>query len=155
MRAPLLLALAFFALAGCHDQRQQLGQAMSGKPPVIAGSLEGEWQIEDLNGGGPVARGRLMFDPGDQGTSRLSGTAGCNRFNGSWKQDGATLKLGPFAATRMACPPPVMDVEQRVLALLEAVNIITYTAEGTAILATPDGRKLQLARTKTIKLKKS
>jgi heat shock protein HslJ len=146
MRAAILLPLALLALSGCRDQRQQLGQALSGKPPVIAGSLEGEWQIKDLNGGGPVARSSLMFDPGDQGTSRLSGTAGCNRFNGSWKQDGAALKLGPFAATRMACPPPAMEVEQRVLALLEAVTSVTYTAAGAAILTTPDGRKLRLAR---------
>lgn len=146
MRAALLLSLALLALSGCRDQRQQLGQALSGKPPVIAGSLEGEWQIEDLNGGGPVARGSLMFDPGDQGTSRLSGMAGCNRFTGSWKQDGATLKLGPFASTMMACPPPAMEIERRVLALLEAVNGVTYTADGAAILATQDGRKLKLMR---------
>lgn len=146
MRAALLLLFALLALAGCRDQRQQLGQALSGKPPVIAGSLEGEWQIEDLNGGGPVAQSRLMFDPGDQGTSRLSGTAGCNRFSGNWKQDGATLQLGPMAATRMACPPPAMEIEQRVLALLEAANSVTYTADVAAILATPDGRKLTLRK---------
>jgi heat shock protein HslJ len=113
---------------------------------VIAGSLEGEWQIADLNGGGPVARSSLMFDPGDQGTSRLSGTAGCNRFNGNWKQAGTTLQLGPMAATRMACPPPAMDTEQRVLALLEAATSVTYTADGAAILAAPDGRKLTLRK---------
>ncbi len=143
MRAALLLPFALIALAGCRDQRQQLGQALSGKPPVIAGSLEGEWQIADLNGGGPVVQSRLMFDPGDQGTSRLSGTAGCNRFTGNWKQDGTTLKLGPMAATRMACPPPAMEIEQRVL---EAANSVTYTADGAAILATPDGRKLTLRK---------
>ena len=146
MRPALLLPLALLALAGCRDQRQQLGQALSGKPPVIAGSLEGEWQIVNLNGGGPVARSSLMFDPGDQGTSRLSGTAGCNRFNGNWKQAGATLQLGPMAATRMACPPPAMDTEQRVLALLEAATSVTYTADGAAILAAPDGRKLTLRK---------
>ena len=94
MRAALLLLFALLALAGCRDQRQQLGQALSGKPPVIAGSPEGEWQIEDLNGGGPVAQSRLMFDPGDQGTSRLSGTAGCNRFSGNWKQDASRFHGG-------------------------------------------------------------
>jgi heat shock protein HslJ len=146
MRLALLPPLAVLALAGCRDQRQQLGQALSGKPPVIAGSLEGEWQIADMNGGGPVAQSRLMFDPGDQGTSRLSGTAGCNRFNGNWKQDGATLQLGPMAATRMACPPPAMEIEQRVLALLEAANSVTYTADGAAILASTDGRKLTLRK---------
>ena len=146
MRSALLIPFAFLALAGCREQRQQLGQALSGKPPVIAGSLAGEWQMADLNGGGPVAGGRLRFDGGDQGTSQVSGSAGCNRFAGSWKQDGTTLKLGPFAATRMACPPPAMDVERRVLALLGAATSVTYTADGAAILATQDGRKLQLRR---------
>lgn len=146
MRSLALLALLLLALAGCREQRQQLGQALSGKPPVISGSLEGEWQIADLNGGGGVAGGRLLFDPGDQGTSRVSGTAGCNRFNGNWKQDGSTLKLGPFAATKMACPPPLMAVEARVLALLEAAASVTYTGDGSAILATADGRKLTLMR---------
>ena len=115
--------------------------------PVIAGNLEGEWQLADLNGGGAVAGGSLRFDGGDHSTSRVSGTAGCNRFNGGWKQDGGRLKLGPFTATKMACPPPVMDVERRVLALLEAVNAVTYTADGEAQLAVPDGRKLRLRRT--------
>lgn len=143
------LCLALLVLAGCQDQRRQLGQALSGKPPVIAGSLEGAWQIADLNGGGPVARGELRFEGGDQGTSRVSGSAGCNRITGSWKQDGATLKLGPFASTMMACPPPAMAVERRVLALLAAVNSVTYTADGAAILATADGRKLKLTRPPT------
>lgn len=145
MRIVFILPL-LLALSACQDQRRQLGQAMSGKPPVIAGSLEGEWQIADLNGGGPVARSSLTFDPGDHNTSRLSGTAGCNRFTGGWKQDGATLKLGPIASTMMACPPPAMDIERRVFAVLEAVSSVTYTTDGKAILSTPDGRKLTLTR---------
>jgi heat shock protein HslJ len=144
--ARLILLAALVLLPGCKAQRDQLGQAMSGKPPVIAGSLEGQWQIADLNGGGAVAGSELLFDPGDQNTSRLSGTAGCNRITGGWKQDGATLKLGPFASTMMACPEPAMEVERRVVALLEAVTSVTYTADGAAILATADGRKLQLTR---------
>ncbi|WP_372916524.1 META domain-containing protein [Sandarakinorhabdus sp.] len=141
----LLLPLALLALAGCREQRQQLGQALSGQPPVIAGNLEGEWQLADLNGGGAVAGGSLRFGvAGSDGS--VGGTAGCNRFNGGWKQDGGNLKLGPFTATKMACPPPVMDVERRVLALLEAVNSVTYTADGGAFLAARDGRKLRLRR---------
>jgi heat shock protein HslJ len=46
----------------------------------------------------------------------------------------------------MACPPPAMEIEQRVLALLEAANSVTYTADGAAILVTPDGRKLTLRK---------
>lgn len=141
--ASLLLAL----LPGCRDQREQLGQAMSGKPPVIAGSLEGEWVLADLNGGGaPAAAITLMFDPGDHGTSRVAGNSGCNRFTGGWKQDGRTITLGKFASTMMACPPPIMEVERRFLTALEAVNTVTYTEAGEAILSAPDGRKLLLQR---------
>jgi heat shock protein HslJ len=144
MRYALLLAFALLTLAGCREQRQQLGQALSGKPPVIAGSLEGEWRFADLNGGGAVPGGMLLFDGGDHG--QVSGTAGCNRFNGRWGQADGRLKLGPFAATRMACPPPVMEVEGRVLAVLEAATSVGYTEAGDAILATPDGRRLTLTR---------
>lgn len=142
---PALVALSL--LPGCRDQRQQLGQALSGKPPVIAGSLEGEWVLADMNGGGkPAANIMLLFDPGDHNTSRVSGSSGCNRFSGGWQQNGATLKLGQFASTMMACPPPAMEIEQRFLATLGAVNNVTYTAAGEAILAAPDGRKLLLRR---------
>jgi heat shock protein HslJ len=142
---PGLVAMAM--LPGCRAQRQQLGQAMSGKPPVIAGSLEGQWVLADLNGGGtPAAAITLLFDPGDHNTSRVSGSSGCNRFTGGWQQDGATLKLGKFASTMMACPPAVMEVERRFLATLETVTGVTYTTAGEAILSAPDGRKLLLRR---------
>jgi heat shock protein HslJ len=142
---PALLALAL--LPGCREQRAQLGQAISGKPPVIAGTLEGNWVLADLNGGGkPAADITLLFDPGDQGTSRVGGGSGCNRFSGPWKQEGATVKLGPFAGTMMACPPAIMEIERRFLTTLGAVTSVTYTAAGEAILATPDGRKLLLRR---------
>jgi heat shock protein HslJ len=142
---PALVLLAL--LPGCREQRQQLGQALSGKPPVIAGSLEGSWVLADLNGGGaPAAEVTLMFDPGDQGTSRVAGKSGCNRFTGGWKQDGQSVTFGPLASTMMACPPPIMEVEQRFLKTLEAVSTVTYTEGGEAILSAPDGRKLRLRR---------
>jgi heat shock protein HslJ len=142
---PILLALAL--LPGCREQRQQLGQALSGKPPVIAGTLEGQWELADLNGGGkPAAEITLLFDPGDQNGGRVSGRSGCNRFTGSWQQDGATIRLGPLAGTKMACTPVLMEIEQRFLAALGAVTRVTYTEAGEAILAAPDGRKLLLRR---------
>lgn len=145
MRGILLPVLLL--LAGCQEQRRQLGQAMSGKPPVIAGSLEGAWQLADLNGGGaPPAAITLNFDGGDQGTSIVAGSSGCNRFSGAWRQDGRTLKLGPFAGTRMACAPAEMAVEQRFLVVLGDVTGVEFTTSGEAVLATPDGRRLRLRR---------
>jgi len=43
------------------------------------------------------------------GQGRVSGSDGCNRFNGPYVSRGTSLKVGPpLAATQMACPPPVM-----------------------------------------------
>jgi len=54
-----------------------------------------------LNGNAAVS---LQFDQG-----RVSGSDGCNRFNGPYVSRGTSLKVGPpLAATQMACPPPVL-----------------------------------------------
>ncbi len=146
MIRPALALAALALIAGCKDQRQQLGQALSGKPPVIAGTLEGAWLVADLNGGGAPAGVTIQFEAGDQNTSRVTGNSGCNRFVGSWRQNGAALNLGPLASTRMACPAPIMETEQRLLAVLASVNSVTYRPSGEATLATADGRKLTLRR---------
>ena len=142
-RAPLI-ALALIALSGCREQRQQLGQALSGQPPVIAGTLVGDWQVADLNGGGTIARAMLRFE-----AERVAGTVGCNRFSSGWKQDGQTISFGAMALTRMACPPPVMDTERRVLGLLQASTTVRFTENGEAIITAPGGRTLTLRRPPT------
>lgn len=35
--------------------------------------------------------------------SRVTGSGGCNRITGSYQRTGHDLKIGPLAATRMAC----------------------------------------------------
>jgi len=42
---------------------------------------------------------------------RVSGSGGCNSFDGSYELDGDRLTFGPLASTRMACPKG-MDTEQ-------------------------------------------
>ncbi len=62
------------------------------------------WRLARL-GQQPVAAGvdpqrdaQVQFD----GT-RMSGSGGCNRITGGYQRDGHTLRIGPLAATRMAC----------------------------------------------------
>ena len=141
-----IIAIAVLALlAGCAKE----AALVTGKQPVVAGTLEGgPWLVEDINGGGIMdnARVDLTFDPGDQNTSMVHGNSGCNRYRGSWKQDGATIKLGPLASTMMACPPALMDTEQKFLKTLEAATTVTFEATGAAILKAPDGRRLKIRR---------
>jgi heat shock protein HslJ len=137
---PALIALLLLPLlAGCQNERQQLGQALSGKPPVVAGSLIGRWTMADLNGGGAVAGGMLEFS-----ADKLAGTAGCNRLMGSWQENGAVLTIGPLAATRMACAPAAMSQEQRVMALLAMKLTVQYGENGGVTLIVADGRRLRL-----------
>jgi heat shock protein HslJ len=139
MRPALFALLLLPLLAGCQNERRQLGQALSGKPPVVTGNLIGRWTMADLNGGGAVAGGMLEFS-----ADTLAGTAGCNRLMGSWAQAGDRLTIGPLAATRMACAPAAMNQEQRVMALLAMKLTVQFDANGNATLIASDGRRLRL-----------
>ena len=56
---------------------------------------------------------------------RVSGQV-CNRFNGSGELVDGLLKVGPMAATRMACPPgPLGQLEQDIFALLGAPVVVS------------------------------
>jgi hypothetical protein len=134
-----LALIALLLLAGCQAERRQLGQALSGKPPVVAGSLIGRWTMTDLNGGGAVAGGVLDF-----GAGSVAASAGCNRLNGKWQLSGTTLTIGPIAATRMACAPAAMQMEQRVLALLAQPLAVLHDGKGGVSLIAGDGRRLRL-----------
>lgn len=89
------------------------------------------WSIVAIDGQ-PVSgeRYQLQFT-----ADRLSGQAGCNRFSGSYSQDGETLIVGPVASTRMACPGPAMDHELRALQVLRGPVRATH----------PDGDTLELS----------
>lgn len=70
---------------------------------------------------------------------RVSGSAGCNNFMGTFTVSGSSLQFGPAATTRMMCPQPgVMEQEQQFLKALETVA--TVRQEGNrAELRTADG----------------
>lgn len=53
---------------------------------------------------------------------RVAGHSGCNRFTGSYRQEGDSLKLGPVAATKMACSPERMLQEQAWFRMLDQVS---------------------------------
>jgi heat shock protein HslJ len=66
---------------------------------------------------------------------KVSGFTGCNRFTGSYSQDGDGLSIGPLATTRRACLPELMKREQQFLAMLGMVR----HAEGTQLKLTLKG----------------
>lgn len=109
-------------------------------PDTLAGT---SWTFVSI-GGVPVASDRptsLQFD----GT-RISGSAGCNRFTGDFKSDGATLTTGPMASTRMACPGAGMAQENAFFALMGAPVGLDFASDGTLVLTGAGGKTAVLKR---------
>lgn len=68
----------------------------------------------------------------------VSGNAGCNDYSGDYSVDGESIVIGPLAATRKACEPDVMDVENAFLNGLEQVSTMAISGR-TLTLSSADG----------------
>jgi heat shock protein HslJ len=91
-----------------------------------ANPLEGEWNVTGYNNGkeavtSPIAGTTLTAT---FTADAVSGSSGCNTYNGTYTRDGDTLKIGPLATTRMACDPAIMDQETQFLAALAASTTV-------------------------------
>jgi len=62
-------------------------------------------------------------------SGRVSGSSGCNSYNGPAVVTGATIRIGPLTGTLMACSGPGGDVEQAYLPLLTAATSFTANAD--------------------------
>jgi heat shock protein HslJ len=96
-------------------------------PPALIGT---QWRVERLDGKGVPDRSRSTLQFSD--SAAAGGVLACNRFTASYTQDGAYLKFGEVASTRMACPQPVMEQEARFSAVLEATRGVRR--DGNALL---------------------
>ncbi|MBB5723979.1 putative lipoprotein YbaY/heat shock protein HslJ [Loktanella ponticola] len=83
--------------------------------------------VEDVVGlpsGGREAHVILRENDG-----RFSTTVGCNGMSGEFTQRHGMLKFGRTAATMMACPPPLGDLEQSLAQALEATQCYRINGE--------------------------
>jgi heat shock protein HslJ len=118
------------------------GEAGEGAAPSEGGSdLAGSsWLLEDLAGAGVIDDARASLEFTEAG--RVSGSATCNRFNGSVTMTGDSISFGPLASTRKACPEALMNQESKYLAALGAAErfevkdsfLHIHTAGGSAPL---------------------
>lgn len=124
MTALVVVALAAACGSGGGGGIGGIGASGSGSgpddgmaAPVLAGS---DWRAEEI-GGGPVldrAQPTLAFADG----GGVAGTGGCNRYFGSVTIAGDRIRFGDLGSTMMACPPAIMDQEQRFHAALKAAQ---------------------------------
>jgi heat shock protein HslJ len=111
---------------GCRGGNPQpAGSGETPQPgPGAGGKLSGrEWSLTSL-GGAPAEAGNggqpatLTFSDAE---NKVSGFAGCNRVAGTYDAKGDSLRIGPLALTRMACPSG-MELETKFGAALDATR---------------------------------
>jgi heat shock protein HslJ len=114
-------------------------------PPRLDGV---SWHVTGYNNGrqavvSPVAGSTPTLEFRD-GT--VAGDAGCNRFHGSFTQQGDTLAIGPLTATKKACTAEgVMEQEQAFLAALVTAKTWTIDERGMLDVHRGDGERVLTA----------
>lgn len=91
-----------------------------------ANPLEGDWKVTGFNNGQEALVSPMT---GTELTAAftadaVSGSSGCNTYNGGYTIDGTAVTIGPLATTMMACEQPVMDQEAQFLAALQASTTV-------------------------------
>ena len=112
MLRPFPILLVTLALSACV----KVAKNIKAQSPLasLAGS---EWGLE----GSSTSDQFVAFKDGGE----VIGHGGCNRFFGSYDQNGDDLKFGPLASTKMACPN--LDEEQAFMSALQSARQIEAT----------------------------
>ena len=104
-------------------------------PGGTGGTIDGiTWRLSSFSSAGASTNvpAELAVDALFE-SGKVSGTSGCNRYNGPAVVTGATIKIGPLASTQMACVGPAADVEKAYLANLANAASFTATADKLTI----------------------
>lgn len=113
----------------------------SAKEITTVSSLNGEWNIIEINGSAvtPGSGKDFPYIEFDTTTGKLSGNSGCNRMMGSFDTNAKAgeIDLGAIAGTRMMCPD--MTIEQNVLNALK--NVKGYKKAGSKKMALVNSNK--------------
>jgi len=110
------LSIAIIALSACSVLR-----------PGSAGDLTGNsWTLSELSGNALVSGSVITAQFSTDG--KVSGSAGCNRYSGSYTTSGNKISFpSPMASTMMMCDSAVMDQETAYLNALS--NVKTYSVK--------------------------
>jgi heat shock protein HslJ len=131
-----------FAISG-----EQLTRNDADKKGILVYQMQSQdlagtsWEVTSYNNGKQAVVSALTGSSltvvfNEDGT--ISGSGGCNNFNGSYEVDGSAITIGPLASTLMACEQDVMDQEAAYLAALQSAA--TYQVEGSMLeVRTKDG----------------
>jgi heat shock protein HslJ len=107
--------------------------------PVLADDDDGaptaSWVAVELNG-------KLVDGPTlDYTSDKVSGTGGCNRFNGPISIEDDAIQIGPLASTKMMCEGKA-EIESQYFAALEAAR--SFVLDNGMLVIKDEGGKVIL-----------
>jgi heat shock protein HslJ len=142
---PPLLTLGLL-LAACVSTESAMPGETAGAPANVVGS---EWQLRELGGvkAIPSPEATLAFLDG----TRASGSGTCNRFTATYELSGNSIKFGPIASTRRACPPEIAGQEERYFASLQNAERIASGGPDLLIFSKGADKPLRFTRAATAK----
>ena len=125
------LSVGIIILAACASSSSQEGGG---------GELTGQvWVLTAIGGKAPLENTGISAQFNSDGS--LSGSAGCNQYNGKYTTSGSSISITGLNNTMMACAQPVMDQESAYLTALADAK--TYTVQGDNLtLSGADGKTL-------------
>lgn len=93
----------------------------SSQPPFEL-ALVGNWQVEDISGGGVIDNSPASVEFHEDGT--VSGNSSCNNFSGTYSTNSGRQRIiiSDLATTRRACVEALMNQEQSFLEVMSKVN---------------------------------
>ena len=114
------LCTGLFILAACASSTSQ---------PISEGDLTGQvWGLSTLMDQGLVPGSSISAQFTSDG--KVSGSAGCNQYSGTYTASGNTLKISsPLASTMKACSQELMDQESAYLKALGEVRNFTVSGD--------------------------
>jgi len=103
----------------------------------LAALADGEWTLMSLDGR-PLPQATRPPTAVFEG-ARVSGFGGCNRYFGQVEENSpGAIVVGPLVGTKMACPSPAMEVEDRFLAAMSRATRYSFVG-GRLVLSAADG----------------
>lgn len=136
---PLILATATLFLA-CSSSPPE-GTADTGEAPgqearvPADDELTGDWTLVAMGDVTEFAAEITLGFNLEEG--KISGRSACNRYFAPWAAEGGVVEIGMAGSTMMACPDPVMELEQSYFGALETVA--GYRMVGDDLELTDDG----------------
>ena len=130
MCCPTQLATRTWTLQ--NNQLEESAMEVTGKLSLKI-LKESEWLLSHLNHEQPLSEGAEVTL--SIGEGRISGKSACNRYSAEI-QEGDNLGdilIGPAMGTRMACPEPLMEVEQQYLERLAQVTSFSFHSGSLAL----------------------